>query len=115
MLVNDLLSAMMQSVYYSKQPATPELLKQYGLELKNAGDKTTNIASVKIYSQNVLLNEINLGLRSENGLYTYAHIPGSNEIWLISRQLYITTVPLLLVSAAIVLLPRISRKKPLPL
>ncbi|MBQ8631039.1 MAG: DUF4340 domain-containing protein [Alphaproteobacteria bacterium] len=84
MLVNDLLSAMTQSVYYSKQPATPELLKQYGLELKSAGQGMSDIASVKIYSQNVLLNEINLGLRSENGLYTYAHIPGTKDIWLIS-------------------------------
>ena len=48
MLVNDLLSAMTQSVYYSKQPATPELLKQYGLEMKSAGQGMSDIASVKI-------------------------------------------------------------------
>lgn len=87
MLVNDLLSAMNRSVYYSKQPATPELLKQYGLEVtQNADDKSTNIAAVKVYSGKVLLNEINLGKKSENGLYTYAYIPGGKDIWLISEN-----------------------------
>ena len=43
-LVNDLLTSMTKSVYYSKQPATPELLKQYGLEIKeNGAPKETEV------------------------------------------------------------------------
>ena len=84
-LVNDLLTSMTKSVYYSKQPATPELLKQYGLEIKENGE-TPNTAEIKIYSGDVLLNEIILGQKSENGLYTYARIPNSKDIWLISES-----------------------------
>ena len=80
-MVNNLLSQLKNTVYYAKQKATPELLQKYGLHQDSKGD---NIAQIKLYSKGQLLESINLGHTTNNGLYTYAYRPESDEIWLIT-------------------------------
>lgn len=85
-LMNSLFNSMNRSRFYSSQPATPELLSLYGLDNPLDPNAVKPGVLIQTFADNLSLNQIIIGNATENRLYTYAHIPGEKEIWLISNE-----------------------------
>lgn len=85
-IINNLFNSINKSTYYSKQQQNPELLAQYGLDKKNYASDQQNVAHIRTFADNKLLDDILIGKSADNHLYTYAWHPGSPDIWLITGQ-----------------------------
>lgn len=83
-LINQFLTNINKSTFYSSLPATEENLNRFGLNPQALRENTKNVGTIQTYAAGKLMNEIRIGYRSDNGLQTYAYIPGSENIWLIT-------------------------------
>lgn len=85
-LTNGLFMSMNNSRYSTELAYTPENIANYQLADPRSDDQANAGTLLQTYSGTKLLDEIIIGRSGNNEMYTYALLPQSQEIWLISSS-----------------------------